>query len=161
MNMNPSGWRPDLGAGSSEGAAPVTFTGNRALLLEEPLIFELGDTETTGVDFDLGSSPANAGGQSESATRPRPTPGNRLSGFERTRPPSTAPEIILSRMWLGTDAACDCRNKNFFGGYRYSYASGHYERSFNFRKYYAEHRACTRDEISDNCISYKSKIPVR
>ncbi|MDO9370388.1 MAG: aminomethyl-transferring glycine dehydrogenase subunit GcvPB [Sphingopyxis sp.] len=30
----------------------VTFTGNRALMLEEPLIFEIGSTETTGVDFD-------------------------------------------------------------------------------------------------------------
>ncbi|HEV7314907.1 aminomethyl-transferring glycine dehydrogenase subunit GcvPB [Sphingopyxis sp.] len=30
----------------------VTFTGNRALMLEEPLIFEIGGSETTGVDFD-------------------------------------------------------------------------------------------------------------
>ncbi|HWV61948.1 MAG TPA: aminomethyl-transferring glycine dehydrogenase subunit GcvPB [Sphingopyxis sp.] len=30
----------------------VTFTGNRALMLEEPLIFEIGGRETTGVDFD-------------------------------------------------------------------------------------------------------------
>jgi glycine dehydrogenase subunit 2 len=28
-----------------------TFTGNRALMLEEPLLFEIGDGETTGVDF--------------------------------------------------------------------------------------------------------------
>jgi len=34
-------------------AAPApTFTGNRALQIEEPLIFEIGSTETTGVDFE-------------------------------------------------------------------------------------------------------------
>ena len=32
-------------------SAPVTATGNRALMLEEALIFEIGSTETTGVDF--------------------------------------------------------------------------------------------------------------
>lgn len=31
--------------------APATATGNRALMLEEALIFEIGSTETTGVDF--------------------------------------------------------------------------------------------------------------
>ncbi len=30
-----------------------TFTGNRALMLEEPLIFEIGSGDRTGVDFDL------------------------------------------------------------------------------------------------------------
>ncbi|MGJ3647191.1 aminomethyl-transferring glycine dehydrogenase subunit GcvPB [Sphingomonas sp. GlSt437] len=48
MTINASGWRPEISAGSGEGAA--TFTGNRALMLEEPLIFEIGDGETTGVD---------------------------------------------------------------------------------------------------------------
>ena len=37
---------------SAEASAPQTWTGNRALMLEEPLLFEIGDTETTGVDFD-------------------------------------------------------------------------------------------------------------
>ncbi|QOT70486.1 aminomethyl-transferring glycine dehydrogenase subunit GcvPB [Sphingobium fuliginis] len=32
-------------------SAPATATGNRALMLEEALIFEIGSTETTGVDF--------------------------------------------------------------------------------------------------------------
>ncbi len=32
--------------------APVTFTGNRALDLEEGLLFEIGRTEVTGVDLD-------------------------------------------------------------------------------------------------------------
>jgi hypothetical protein len=49
MTINQSGWRPttpQAGEGSGQ-----TFTGNRALMLEEPLIFEIGSTETTGVDF--------------------------------------------------------------------------------------------------------------
>ena len=33
-------------------AAPQTFTGNRALQIEEALIFEIGRTEVTGVDLD-------------------------------------------------------------------------------------------------------------
>ena len=49
MTINQSGWRPTAPEASAD--APATFTGNRALMLEEPLIFEIGDTETTGVDF--------------------------------------------------------------------------------------------------------------
>ncbi|HMO77377.1 MAG TPA: aminomethyl-transferring glycine dehydrogenase subunit GcvPB, partial [Sphingopyxis sp.] len=48
--LNASGWRPEMNAGGADDTA--TFTGNRALMLEEPLIFEIGSTETTGVDFD-------------------------------------------------------------------------------------------------------------
>jgi glycine dehydrogenase subunit 2 len=69
MNVNPSGWRPDMGASNSEGAGAATFTGNRALMLEEPLIFELGDTESTGVDIE-----------------PAPVSASRLAGLERNRP---------------------------------------------------------------------------
>ena len=50
MSANPGGWRPsapEQGEGSGE-----TFTGNRALMLEEPLIFEIGDFDRTGVDFE-------------------------------------------------------------------------------------------------------------
>ena len=43
--------RPTTPAGA--GSAEVrTFTGNRALLQEEPLLFEIGRPETTGVDLD-------------------------------------------------------------------------------------------------------------
>ena len=50
MTINQSGWKPEMGtADAGEGAA--TFTGNRALMLEEPLIFEIGSTDTTGVDI--------------------------------------------------------------------------------------------------------------
>ncbi len=50
MNViNSSGWKPEM---TEEHRAGVeTFTGNRALMLEEPLIFEIGDSSTTGVDF--------------------------------------------------------------------------------------------------------------
>lgn len=49
--INPSGWRPQLGdAGTHEPAA--TVTGNRALMLEEPLLFEIGSVDRCGVDFD-------------------------------------------------------------------------------------------------------------
>jgi glycine dehydrogenase subunit 2 len=49
MSMNREGrpTRPE----AAEGAAD-TYTGNRALMLEEPLLFEIGDAETTGVDFE-------------------------------------------------------------------------------------------------------------
>lgn len=47
--INQSGWRPTTP--QAGGASSGTFTGNRALMLEEPLIFEIGSTETTGVDF--------------------------------------------------------------------------------------------------------------
>jgi glycine dehydrogenase subunit 2 len=49
MSMNRQGRvsRPEAEGG--EGVQ--TFTGNRALMLEEPLIFEIGDRETTGVDL--------------------------------------------------------------------------------------------------------------
>ena len=49
MTINASGWRPEVGAGVAECAG--TYTGNRALMLEEALIFEIGDGETTGVDI--------------------------------------------------------------------------------------------------------------
>lgn len=48
--INQSGWRPEMGANDS--IATATFTGNRALMLEEALIFEIGDGGTTGVDIE-------------------------------------------------------------------------------------------------------------
>jgi len=49
VTINQSGWKPSSPvAAHSDGA---TTTGNRALMLEEPLIFEIGDSESTGVDF--------------------------------------------------------------------------------------------------------------
>lgn len=51
----------------AEIEAPATTTGNRALMLEEPLIFEIGGASTSGVDFD-----------------PVPPVESRLGGLERT-----------------------------------------------------------------------------
>jgi len=67
MSINQSGWRPT--APEAGDAAVTTFTGNRALMLEEPLIFEFGSGETTGVDFE--DAPAGE---------------TRLAGLERNRP---------------------------------------------------------------------------
>lgn len=67
MSMNREG-RPTRPETTSETAGG-TFTGNRALRLEEALIFEIGDTRTTGVDLE---------------TAPRV--GSRLGGLERNRP---------------------------------------------------------------------------
>ncbi|MBA3879584.1 MAG: glycine dehydrogenase (aminomethyl-transferring) [Sphingobium sp.] len=49
MTINASGWRPEMGSAGAD--TPATFTGNKALMLEEALIFEIGDTATTGVDI--------------------------------------------------------------------------------------------------------------
>ncbi len=67
MTINQSGWRPEMAARG--GNAPATSTGNKALMLEEPLIFEIGDTTTTGVDLAS------------------PSPGeSRLGGLARSAP---------------------------------------------------------------------------
>lgn len=91
--INQSGWRPELGDAGANGGA--TTTGNHALMLEEALIFEIGDTRTTGVD--LGEAPQVT---------------SRLGGLERARaiglPGLSEPETIrhytrLSRQNYGID----------------------------------------------------------
>jgi len=47
---NQSGWKPEMG-NAGDGAVPATASGNRALQLEEPLIFELAGKGKCGVDF--------------------------------------------------------------------------------------------------------------
>ncbi len=102
---NKSGWKPIApahGGLSEEGmqvngsGGPATTTGNRALMLEEPLIFEIGHAETTGVDLPE----IDAGAPS------------RLAGFERSEPIGlvglTEPETVrhytrLSRQNYGID----------------------------------------------------------
>ena len=84
--VNPSGWRPTAPSANDSGETQ-TVTGNRALMLEEPLLFEIGKRDQTGVDFD--SSPAKAGVQGvaiaapDGPPGPQPSPGNRLGGLER------------------------------------------------------------------------------
>ncbi len=64
--LNRAGWRPEM---NSAGGADdnVAFTGNRALMLEEPLIFEIGGSETTGVDFDKDAPAADLGALARTA----------------------------------------------------------------------------------------------
>ena len=53
--LNPTGWRPEMGPAqhpAHEVPQHPTSTGNRALQLEEPLLFESGALDRTGVDFD-------------------------------------------------------------------------------------------------------------
>ena len=80
MSMNRTG-RPTAPVAAADDL-PATFTGNRALMLDEALIFELGDTQTTGVDI-----PAPFG-----------NPANRLAGLERNRvmgiPGLSEPETV-------------------------------------------------------------------
>ncbi len=77
--VNASGWRPEMG--QSDAMTAETYTGNRALMLEEALIFEIGDSHTTGVDFD-----------------PAPKVQSRLGGLERNReiglPGLSEPETV-------------------------------------------------------------------
>ena len=80
MTINPSGWRP-ASPSDVNGDAPATTTGNRGLMLEEPLLFEIGSRDRTGVDFD---------GMPAIAT-------NRLAGLERTSldlPGLSEPETV-------------------------------------------------------------------
>ena len=64
--LNRAGWRPEMNAAGGADDN-VTFTGNRALMLEEPLIFEIGSTDTTGVDFDEQAPAADLGSLMRSA----------------------------------------------------------------------------------------------
>ena len=91
--LNPSGWRPAAPLAEAPGAAP-TVTGNRALMLEEPLLFEIGGRDQTGVDFDLPRAPAQAGALDAPL---RPSPEHRLAGLRRTSldlPGLSEPETV-------------------------------------------------------------------
>ena len=57
---NASGWKPGTPVtGHNAMSGPDTATGNRALMLEEPLLFEIGHVETTGVDLPEPQGGAN------------------------------------------------------------------------------------------------------
>jgi len=104
MTVNPSGWRPSTPA--NEQGEQQTVTGNRALMLEEPLIFEMDGDDATGVDFDqilpgTGRGTSEAGGagplrQPSAATSP--SRGGFLAGLERTAaiglPGLSEPEMV-------------------------------------------------------------------
>jgi glycine dehydrogenase subunit 2 len=99
MSMNREGrpTRPEAGHEAEHG----TWTGNRALMLEEPLIFEMEEQDGCGVDFDLlpgtgrGTAGEAGGGGAGGAGRPLdhgshgPPPRSgeeRLAGLKRHRP---------------------------------------------------------------------------
>ena len=82
---NAAGWRPEMGPAqhpAHEDAPRLTNSGDRALMLEEALIFELGRFDATGVDID------------EPELEPLPA----LSGFRRKAAPAlpglTEPETV-------------------------------------------------------------------
>ena len=91
--MNQSGWKPERPQGGNGGT--TTFTGNKALQLEEALLFEIGGADTTGVDVP-----------------DAPQAASRLGGLERNRPIGlpglSEPETVrhytrLSRQNYGID----------------------------------------------------------
>ncbi len=96
---NKSGWKPQMQAAlevADSSGETVTTTGNRALMLEEPLLFEIGHADTTGVDLPE---------IDESAP-------SRLGGYERAEPIGlvglTEPQTVrhytrLSRQNYGID----------------------------------------------------------
>jgi glycine dehydrogenase subunit 2 len=107
VTVNPSGWRPSAPA-TAQGEA-VTVTGNRALMLEEPLLFEIGRSDQTGVDFPpppSGEVARSAGGGTADGTAPSAgsagtSPeggGSRLAGLARSAPINlpglTEPEAV-------------------------------------------------------------------
>ncbi|MCP4934905.1 MAG: glycine dehydrogenase subunit 2 [bacterium] len=51
MSMNRQGRKTNIDQSSSDQADAMTVSGNKALQIEEPILFDLGDTQTTGVDF--------------------------------------------------------------------------------------------------------------
>jgi glycine dehydrogenase subunit 2 len=93
---NASGWKPGAPEAPSGESGIETVTGNRGLMLEEPLIFEIAGTETTGVDL-----PAPSGGA------------NRLGGLERSEsfglPGLSEPETVRHYTRLSRqNYAIDC-----------------------------------------------------
>ncbi|BDI61913.1 aminomethyl-transferring glycine dehydrogenase subunit GcvPB [Qipengyuania nanhaisediminis] len=93
---NKSGWKPEMQPDDGMHNGPETTTGNRALMLEEPLLFEIGHSDVTGVDLPE----VDAGALT------------RLGGLERSEPIGlvglTEPETVrhytrLSRQNYGID----------------------------------------------------------
>ena len=93
MSVNASGWRPEMG--SSESSDVTMTTGNRALMLEEALIFEIGDSQTTGVDL---ANPVAAPSRLGSLARNRPIG---LAGL--SEPETVRHYTRLSRQNYGID----------------------------------------------------------
>ncbi|MGN6155009.1 MAG: aminomethyl-transferring glycine dehydrogenase subunit GcvPB [Sphingomicrobium sp.] len=96
MTVNPSGWRPT--APANEQGETQTVTENRALQIEEPLLFERGRLDQTGVDFTpLPHAGGAGGGPPPNPSREREGNG-RLGGLHRNRdiglPGLSEPEMV-------------------------------------------------------------------
>jgi glycine dehydrogenase subunit 2 len=50
--LNPAGWQPSIGDSAAPGQDFVTSSGDRGLMFEEPLSFEIGAVDKCGVDLD-------------------------------------------------------------------------------------------------------------
>ena len=50
--LNPTGWRPQTPSAEPAAYGARSVTGNRALMLEEPLLFEIGSRNQTGIDLE-------------------------------------------------------------------------------------------------------------
>jgi glycine dehydrogenase subunit 2 len=87
---NASGWKPGAPQPPLGPAGIETTTGNRGLMLEEPLIFEIGGSETCGVDFSspLPLAGGAGGGPADSPTSnpSRKREGDRLGDLARSSP---------------------------------------------------------------------------
>ena len=62
-SISQSGWKPEMG--NAGDTAPATYTGNKALMLEEALIFDIGTAGTTGVDLAGAPQVGAVGGDQE------------------------------------------------------------------------------------------------
>ena len=83
---NASGWRPGTPTDALvDESGPDTATGNRALMLEEPLIFEIGDADTTGVDFTQ-PAPMDLAGVEPAPRAPDGQVSSRIGEFARREP---------------------------------------------------------------------------
>ena len=61
--------RPTQPAAPANAAPERTFTGNRGLQIEEPLIFEIGRRDVTGVDFPEPQQEARSAQETEEDRR--------------------------------------------------------------------------------------------
>lgn len=79
---NPSGWRPEMGSGGPGNSHSATTSGDHGLMLEEPLIFEVGIEGNCGVDLE------------EPDEKPLPSLGRFLRADTLDLPGLTEPETI-------------------------------------------------------------------
>ena len=119
---NVSGWKPGTPEAPSGSSGIDTVTGNRGLMLEEPLIFEIGGADTCGVDFPaappLQGRGSGGGGRQGDMPHPIPTPegeghSNRLGGLARSEafglPGLSEPETVRHYTRLSRqNYAIDC-----------------------------------------------------